>query len=410
MRPLDAPYPDPQKPCDGLQNSSQGPTRTHVCRNPACGTEFAHRVRGGNQFCSAECRFEMTQNARSAIRHLKGYQWPLSRRDFIAGMSAKALMIPLASFRESLPEGLTARRERIWGELCELDSLMLTKGPITPALRSSIRTRAEVISATLSLEKPRSLADRSLLNRTRELLRDVGAEGPLSVQNLRVLLGHAEAVVRFFMEIRDFPNLGRSLVALGNIYRLAEDEHQGLQKFLWAFHILREKCSLGDPAVARLLHQVRFWRLRRIGNDLERSDTRREIARLTQLAERVDDASIWVEHYREEAGFANYLLGDDDLALKRLGDLQLARRRLVDHTTFADPTLLTPKIEFLFAKHRDEESVDLIRRQYLPLYLENPHVYYHRRILRWAAEHKFEVGFLPPPEYSSAFLSYLPRS
>jgi hypothetical protein len=244
--------------------------------------------------------------------------------------------------------------------------------------------------------------------RAHEVLRDVGTEGPFGSESLVVLLGHASAPIRYFNETHDFPNLGRSLIALANIYRLAEDDRQAVQKFLWAFHILNEKCDSRHPSVARLLHQVRFWRLRYSGWELDRCRIKCEIAQLKPLAEQVNDPCIWVEHYREEAGFANYLLTDVDLASERLQRLGKAWRELKNHTTVADPAVLTPRIHLLFDTKRDEEAIAEIQRGYVPLYLRCPNVMSYRRILRWSKGRKFKIA-VPPPEFASAFLSYLPR-
>ena len=352
----------------------------------------------------------MTQNARSAIRHLRAYLRSPSRRDFMVGLLQSAVAIPLAGFLGHLSVSATDRREAVSKELDNLDSLMLARGPVAAAVRDEIRTRAGAVAAALAFEKFQDVPDRYLLVRARELLRDTGTEGTLSGRDMRLVFEHAGAAVCFFEEIHDFPNLGRVLIALGNTYRLVEDQRRAGQKFLWALHILKEKCDPDDLTVARLLHQVRFWRLRCVGQDLGRPQIRSEIAELTRLARQVNDPRMWVEHYREEAGFSSYLLGEPDLALERLRDLDDARSRLTEHTSYADPTLLTPKIELLFESGRNEEAIELIKDQYLPQYLQHRHVYYHRQLSAWRADHLFDTGNqIPPPEYASAFLSYLPR-
>ena len=412
MRALDASQTHPKNSSDSRQCGTPLPTRMHRCKNPDCPNEFPHRTRGGNDFCSADCRqyyHQATQNARSATRHLKIHLSSPSQRGFMRGILAEVMTPPYVNVLEALPSSSPARRDSIWNELEALDSLMLTKGPCDPAVRAHIKTRAGSVAAALVLEKSLNLADRLLLVRTHELLRDLGTEGPPSAQSFAVLLGHATAAIRYFEEIHDFANLGRSLIALGNVHRLADDEPSAVQKFRWAFHILHERCDSRDPSVARLLHQVRFWRLRTTGQKLLAPwRIRNEMAHLTRLAQQVNDPCIWIEHHREAAGFASFLLDDSDLASQRLQDMGGARRQLTNHTTWGDPTLVTPRILLLFETHRHEEAIDLIRRSYIPLYFEYPNLFNYRRILHWSRDYKFNVS-ISPPRFASAFLSYLPR-
>lgn len=395
------------------QDSTPSAGRTHKCQNLECDNEFQHRPRGGNKFCCAKCLQGMTQNARSATRHLKRYLRSSLHREFVSDLafSGQELMISLDNCLESLPSSPDTRFESFWKELEKLDLLMVTKGPVGAGIRAAIRTRAAVLAAALDLEEPstRRLKDcRCLAVRARELLRDTPVEGPLTAPALLILLGHAKAAVQFFLEIRDFPNLGRALIALGNIYRVAGRKREGTQKYLWALHILNEGCDPGDPTVARLLHEARCWRLRLEGQNIEQPVIRSEIAKLTRLANQVNHPCMWVAHYREEAGFASYLLCDPDLATQRMHDLELARRQLTNYTAFADTTLVTPLIEFLFENHKDEEAIEVIQKRYVPLYLRHRSQYCYRRILRWRRDHMFEV-VVPPPEYAGALISYLPR-
>jgi hypothetical protein len=402
LRPLDA------HQIDQTPQSTAADENLRECTR--CGTKLNLEARRTSKYCSPACRYKNTQNARSALRHLSAYLKSATGQNAVIDVWDPDLSALLGRFLECLPTQTTARHEYISKELVELDSLLLTEGPIAASFRLSVRRRAAVIALALTLTKSSTTTDRLLLIHAREVLRDVGVDGKFSAANYHSLLAHGEAAVRFFKDIKAYADLGRSLIALGNIYRLA-GKRRAAQKFTWASHVLEELCDANDIRVARLLHQVTMWRLRCMGHDMNPTNAKGEVTRLRRLAEQIDDPLVWVEHYREEAGFGSYLFHDAELGFDRLRKLTNARRELTNHTSYADPTLLTPRIELLLEKGRTEEAVDFIRRVYVPQYLRNRHVYYYRKLSEWEKKCRFEFAQpLPLPEYASAFLSYLPRS
>jgi tetratricopeptide (TPR) repeat protein len=312
-----------------------------------------------------------------------------------------------------LPSTKTARQEAVWQELRELERIISTVGPVDPGTRGFIRTRAAAVATVFQLQKPRDFTDHAQLIQAHELLRDVGIETPFTSQNINVLLRHAQAAVEFFLQIRDHLNLGRALMAWGNIYRLLGDEANASPLFTAAFNVINEGCYRGEPrnnTVAWYLHQAGCWRLRTRGRSMGLGERRAEMQMLTRLAEQVDDPRIWVDHYREVAGFDCYLLANRHAAIEHLRALTDARRKAADYTHYADPTLLTPKIELLFESGRQEEAIELIRGDYFKLYVNHRHTYYHRQLSRWSKENRFSLpSELPAPDYGSAFLSYLAR-
>ena len=202
-------------------------------------------------------------------------------------------------------------------------------------------------------------------------------------------------------------------MAWGNVYRLADQETKASPRFTWAFDVLNEgrfHAGADDKTLAWYRHQATAWRLRYRGNSMSNGERLGHMSELHRLVGAVDDPRIRVEHYREEAGYASYLLNNRDLALQRLKDLASARRRLTNYTSYGDLSLLTPRIQLLFESDRKEEAIEVIRRDYYGLYVKDRNAYHHRQLSRWMREHKFELKIsLPPAEYASAFLSYLPR-
>jgi hypothetical protein len=409
MQAPDASHANLKNPFTLCQGTPVRPVSAHKCAN--CGIEFPHRKRGGNRFHDSKCRGQFTQNRRSAIRHIRT-SLVVRRRPKLFECDARPLAALLAVFVDSLPSTETGRQEKIWQELRRLDEWMCRTGPVDRITRESIRTRAYVVALALRHEAHRNLVDRKLFIHARELLRDVGVEGPLTTATINELLTHAEAAIRFFLETRDHLNLGRALMACGNIYRLAGQENKASPRFTWAFDVLNEgrfRVDADSKILAWYRHQAAAWRIRTRGCLMGEGERLGQISELNRLAQTVNDPRIWVEHYREEAGYASYLLNDRDLAHQRLTDLAVVRRSLTNYTPYGDPTLLTPRIQLLFESDHREEAIEVIKRDYFGAYVKHRHAYYCGQLSRWMAQHKFNLqASLPPADYCSAFLSWLP--
>jgi hypothetical protein len=408
MQPLDAPPILPTTCSKSCQLTSLEGKQGHKCANPQCDVWIDN---GRRRFHSVKCQQGMTTNARSAIRHLRRYLRGSHSREILSAIPDASLAVPLSHFLESLPDSPGERFDTLWHELDTLDTLITVKGPMDAGTRTDLRTRAGMLAAAAGLDRVSSWVDdyRLLVIRARELLRDVPVEGPLTANSLAMLLGHAGAAVRYFLEANDSLNLGRTLLSLANLYRIAERDREAKQKFRWALHVLKEKCRSGSPIAATLLHEAKCWKLRTVGRDgMESEAIEGEIAQLTRLAECADDPRRWVTHYRDITGFANYLLDDSNLVHEMLHNLTLKYGTLVNHTAWGDPTLATPFIEFLFATQQRDEAIQLVRERYVPLYRTVPNYYNYRKIMRWCKEHKFTVK-ISHPEHDGAFLSYLPR-
>ena len=383
----------------------------HNCHNPYREPHhFPHRTQGGNLFCSDECRWEASSNARSALRQVRRYlnaAPSLSRRRFLS--NSFVLSGSLSLFLDGLPAARTARQEALWNELDQGDKLMLTVGPVSSEIRSTIRARAAAVA--LALPHPRGLVEESLVVRAHELLRDAGAEGVSKSEIVEQLLPHARFAVQFFQRTRDHLNLGRSLLALGNLYRLADRNREASKVFTWSFWILRELLSgheFDDRYTAAIIHQAGFWWLRTHGGDIGSAGViTRELKHLTELAHYVNEPALWVEHYRELAGFQKMLLRDTRRAEETLSQLTLTRVALEGRTKYAEPTLLTPAIMLLIETGRERQAKELILGPYLSNYLHHRHLYYYEQLSKW--QRICPLPRILQPEYGSAFFAYLPR-
>jgi hypothetical protein len=353
----------------------------------------------------------MTEKSRSAIARITRYFRSSPTKEVTTALPEE-FAIPLNEFLQSLPSSPGSRLAVFAKEVNDLDILMETVGPVDASLRRTIRTRATVLAMAIRLAEPSwpTINDhRCILTRTHELLRDTPIEGILTPSALSTLSGHAHAAVRFFFDVNDFPNLARALIALANLYRVAGMELKGTQKYLWALHILNERCKTDDSIVARLLHDARCWRLRLRGTKyIDQTDIERELKELSRLVEQGGHPCLRVAHHREMAGFSSYLVNNPEFTMQSLLELQRSRKDLVNHTDFADSTLVTPEIEFLFEHDREDRAKDVIQKRYIPLYLRHRSQYNYERICRWSKTHHFQVA-VPPPAYAGALLAYLPR-
>ena len=374
------------------------------CQNPY---KPPHDIeQGGKRFCSQVCREMATENARSALARCRAYLEP-TRRKFLA--TSLALSGSLGTFLDSLPTARTARQEALSGQLDELDERMATVGPVDLETRSEIRAKAAAVVAVTA--RSRDSIDQSLAVRAHELLRDVGAEGADKAEIARQLLPHAHFAVDYFERTGDYVNLGRALLALGNIYRLASRNREAGKFFRWAFWIVRELLyghEFRDRYTASIIHQARFWWLRTNGANISaRNEIKSELGYLGELAAFVDSPAVWVEHYRELAGFHQMLLSSASSAEESLGDLARERGALAGCTAYAEPTLLTPEIMLLMETGRGRKATELIRGPYCSSYLDHRHVYYYDQLQKWR---RFcSLPQLARPEYGSAFFAYLPR-
>lgn len=408
MRTPDEFLPKPKRPEDLCQDPGLNEAALFRCQNPGCEVRFAHRKRGPSKYCSSACRQSLTENSRQSLSRLRRYLKSLSVP--LNPVANGEIGLPLNRFIESLPVSPGDQLECFLREVDALESLLI-KDPTDFPMRAELRTRAIVLILAISQFQSASaeVKDYQLIaTRTLELLRDIPAEGTLTEDTLRTQLSYANSAVRFFLNQQDWPNTARTLIALGNVYRVADFNREAAQKFRWAFYLLKEKCKVDRPFLASLLHEAKCWRLRIRGMDKGQAAIRMEIDALRRLAFQATDARRWVMHQRDVAGFANYLLGDKELCERELAMLALRRYELQIRTEISDPTLLTPEIGFLFTSQRRDQAIELIRKQYLPLYELYPNEYNYKRIAAWRAAYRFEIA-VPPPKYTTALLSYLPR-
>jgi tetratricopeptide (TPR) repeat protein len=383
----------------------------HQCENPNC-----DRWVEGHRFCCAKCREGATASARQALTRLRRYLRTSRSSETLSARVDASLAVPLGEFLESLPDSASRRFDVLWLEMDALDSIITTKGPMDVQTRRDLRTRAALVAAVASLEYPESgwASDYQLVAaRAHELLRDVPVEGPLTPRSIPMPLGNAEAAVAYFLAVKNYPNLGRSLLSLANLYRVIGRSRDAKKIFRWAFHVLNERTRPDNPTIATLLHEALDWKLRTVGCDMEPDAIQEAIKRLTELAERADDARRWVTHFRDLAGFARYLF-DEPASIHQAEERLVAKRReLAEHNAFGDPTLATPFIEFNFgnkhvAKSYRDEAVRLVLEEYVPAYRIVPNFYNYAKIMKWSKRHGFTVD-VPPPQHDGAFLSFLPR-
>jgi hypothetical protein len=128
------------------------------------------------------------------------------------------------------------------------------------------------------------------------------------------------------------------------------------------------------------------------------------------LAERLDTPSVWLETRRELAGYWS-MREQFDEAQRELAALEALQKTTPSLPTYGAPTLLRPKIEYLFGTgnlNDRDRAIHLIEKDYRDLYRQDPHDYYFRQLQRWKRHYRLSFD-LVPPTYASPILIYLPR-
>jgi hypothetical protein len=405
MQPLDESLLSSNAPAKVCQDSAPNAPMSEC---PNCHATFVSRR--GKKFCRDGCRYQYTQNLRSASCRVGTFLGGLYQEQLRS--PGESLISSLPEFLDSLPTGRTDRQEKISQELIELNMSLMRRGLVDPAVRRYYKTRAAMIAFSLRYEE--HPIDRELFIHAREILRDTGIEAPITAHKVYDLLGHADAAIRFYLMHRDNLSLARALLVRGNIERTFWDESTASPRFTWAHDLLSEDCyrhAPNDRTVAMYFHRSISYRLRCRGRYLSVGERGGELAQLLLLARMVDDPMLWVEHHRDYTGHVNQLLGDRSAASESLRDLTDARNKYPNRPLDYDPTILRSRIEFLFDSGREsdkEEAIALIRGKYVALYSQNRTFYYRRQILDWSAAHRFQMSVpLPKAEYFNSY--FIPR-
>jgi len=130
---------------------------------------------------------------------------------------------------------------------------------------------------------------------------------------------------------------------------------------------------------------------------------------MERLAVQVNDPRLWLQHYRDAAGHANFLFGKRDDSLKYMAEM--SKWRMEVKSRYLDVTLVRPRIEFLFEQSRNEEAIELVRRKYVSLYSHHRDEYYYNLLQAWSKDHGFALSVPPDqPEFVSPLLTFLPRN
>jgi len=308
----------------------------------------------------------------------------------------------------SVPTTKAQLHEYAWKEVQRLDGLILKKGLDDPSARKSIRNGAAALRKLFEDKGIRTGEDAMLVARTHELLRDAGVEGEPSRPDITSIRRHADAAVALYAEIRDYRNLGKALIASANTCRLDEDDRTADRMFRAGYHILNERCSRTDPGIARLLHQVSFWKLRLSAQNLDRCEIRKQLNDLSNLACELGEPSVHLETYREEVGCLTHELRDYDKAAERLVEMKELLRGMSFQPSYPAPTLLRPEIELLIKTGEKDAAIHLIENDYATLYRNNRHLHYYRVLQSWIRKYGLSIQ-VPSPAYASPILIYLPR-
>jgi hypothetical protein len=392
--------------------------KTRLCKQ--CGRPFIPSRRD-KWFHSEDCRYDWhnfeTGNLRSAERHLRRHLDAFSRRGFLNLMASAGL-----GFAEEFLDGTrTDRHEKIHRELAHLNNLMVRVGPVKRQIRERMRSGAQAVLTALG-PAPMSAWERLAAVSAWEILRDAGVEAPLTWDKVHMWLQASAQSVRFFLErgvIADSArcrHLARTMICRRNIFHFletqppiyipVEESRRRSKSLLTGAENMLFGLDESEPEVAQLAHQIQF-RKARPGRYLESVAVENTMKRLERLAKNANDPRVWVEHFRELAGFTSYHLRDRSRANEYLAQMDGWRERLADFTRYADGTLFTPRIASLLETKRSgakEEAIHLVEHEFIPYYEGNPHLYYSARICTWLGH-----DIAAPEQYATAFIGFFNR-
>lgn len=348
---------------------------------------------GKRKFCSPECRFRADQNARQALsRRLSRHCETLN--------PTSLEMVSLAAKIKGRQTGKGAREEETAQELAATDALILKDGLSEGMIRAEIWLRASVIRLDFLTARPTSRGEFIEYARALEVLRDIGIGAHGSVSRIR---RYGWEAIQIYRELKEYPALVRALIAYGNPGRLIGDLRTAHKVVRAAEHIVKEKCDLGDRNVLAIRHNTMTWSLRYFGQDWDRD---KQEAVCKELLESAETPAQRLEAHRELASFWNHS-GDPEKALEHCNELENLLRNY-PFPNYGKASLRRPKIEAWKILGRRDEMIDVIE-EYFRLYESDRNVYHFEQLAHWKKQ--YGLGFqLPPAEFGSGVLTYLPRS
>ena len=364
--------------------------RQHVCR--ACGTVFEHRRRGGNIFCSATCNSSFGGEARTVLHFLR-HQGP-------NGLTPQAVL----DFVTQKPSRLkSADVTGTWGDLDELDRLLVVPGPSNPLVRQDIKLRADGIRSQIEAKSLPNQDELRQYVRALEILRDAGSE---TQQELRLRQSQAWAVVRYYLNLGELPGLARSLHCFANASRLLGDQRTNWKMIRYARHVIEESRVPLSTKARLVLLVVTTFDMRACGEGYGESHANSMPAIVRDLAASIDTPFMWVPTWGELAGYYR-MRGDIERAEECLAKFD-ALKQIVPVSFIDLVPSFRPKIELYLDRDRDR-AVDLIEREYLPAYRANPRELFRGHLQRWSRKLGISIPNVDVKTYETPVVFYMPR-
>ena len=221
----------------------------------------------------------------------------LTRRELLCGAAA---VVGTAVFRSAHIER-TPAQEAVWNQLQTMGQA-LAEDDATAAPR--IAPQAHWLYK--QLKEDETLFARRTKIRLRMILRDTDVYGNREEARLRSL-NHAIAVRKACEKQGYWLWLAEALINEANIYRAAfKDPDKGYMCILSALYVLEHLCGGEDPRqVALRLHQAVLWQVRYRALEFKNARSQavtKLIAKLIDLAGRVDTPLVWVSTFQERSG------------------------------------------------------------------------------------------------------------
>jgi hypothetical protein len=226
------------------------------------------------------------------------------------------------------------------------------------------------------------------------------------------LIDYSWAIVAFYYQSGDRLNFAKNLQILANGYRTIGQEAKAKQFTGHAWNILRQRyANSTDLDVLMIVHKAAMWDLRLWADYLEPWVIDYRIKQMIGFAEKVNNPAIWIETYRELAGYYGRTRHDEDKAHTTLQEIDRIRNTVSSLPPYGATTFLRPKIEAMLHSgysSNKEEGIHTITTDFVTAYKNERQLHFWSTLKQWSK--KYGLGLqLEPPKFSSIMLVHMPR-
>jgi len=368
------------------------------CENPTCDKYIP--TKGNRIYHDDPCRWSHTENSRQAINR---YQ---QKQELIA---AEENILRLCIRLAKSPASLAGRFDATWQKLYDFNTLLYRHGPI-PRVRVSILPQIAAVRLRFLKNPPTTSDEAFQYIQCLEIIVDLGAEDKWDVSRLRHFAGQ---ITQFYFAIGDSLKFCKAMMTYAHNWRLEGHFREARDWYTYPYNLLREYRGARNAEYWMLLHSATRWHVRsRLETEkLNEPALYKAEMELNKAADKAKTPAVWLENYCELTGLwargGRYL----GRALRFHAHLEQLQKEYI-FPEYGLLSLLRPKIHALLEtkeQHNLIQAADIVEKQFLQLYQENPHFYYYRPLLAW--KERLGLSFYPPEGiYGSAILTYLPRN